>query len=99
MRLFQSVRSRPLTAILVLPLVWAFLSLPIGPASTSAAEPDVSFIAFGDAGLGSAGQLATDADAERDDHEQAQHAELGQQRWPSQKRAHARLIGRWARVP
>ena len=44
-------------------------------------------------------QHLADPEAEGDDDEEAQHAELGQQRWPAQERTHARLIGRWGPHP
>lgn len=49
-------RSRPFAVLLSLPIVWAALTLP-GPAA-SGASADVSFIAFGDEGTASSGQLA-----------------------------------------
>ena len=45
-------------AILSLPLVWAALTLPIPGSAAVGGAADVSFIAFGDAGSGSDGQLA-----------------------------------------
>ena len=44
-------------------------------------------------------QHLADPETEGDDDEEAQHAELGQQRWPAQERTHARLIGRWGPLP
>jgi hypothetical protein len=55
-RSFLRGRSRSAVGLLTLPLVWAFLTLP-GPSAIGAGA-NVSFIAFGDEGTLSAGQLA-----------------------------------------
>jgi hypothetical protein len=45
-------------AVLVIPLVWAVLTLPIPSFGSVPAPPDVSFVALGDAGTGSPAQAA-----------------------------------------
>lgn len=51
-------RSRPFGVLVTLPLLWAALTLPIPTPAAIGAAADVSFIAFGDMGTLSAGQLA-----------------------------------------
>lgn len=51
-------RSRSFLAVLTLPLIWSLLTVPVPSLGSAPPPADVAFVALGNAGTGSAGQLA-----------------------------------------